>query len=331
MKRNTTFAVTHFSAPRKIYRLVYSTLMFLMIISSSALTNAQSKDRDNPTQLTAREISGVVGDNVGETYYYSFVAGPGDLSITLTVEPVKKPFNTCAVIFELFNEDGRSIGSGYAFASNGDTRQRVERINFSRKQKVLLKIKLPVNEFETSSGKYQLQLDGPVNLSNAVSATNKSDGGDSGLDLSDLSVYDNNGGAKAQRQSASLKLEGTQFEGRVIALPGNSLLHTYYIFEKQGKVVCRFTKITFAQTTLEYKYNVVTERYEYVTGFVPGSALPFRPDEIGTYMQTGNRVRLQFSDRRLDATVKDNGLEGMVTFKESNKKEPWVVAKTPEE
>jgi hypothetical protein len=71
MKRIPTFATFHFSASRKTYRLIYSTLAFLIIISSSALTNAQSKDRDNPTRLASNEISGVIdSDSKGNFYYY---------------------------------------------------------------------------------------------------------------------------------------------------------------------------------------------------------------------------------------------------------------------
>jgi len=147
--------------------LTYVMLVFLTILALPVAAYAQSRERLNPTKLTSKDISGVIGDNVGDIYYYSFEAGPGELTITLTVDPAKKRFNTCSVIFEVFNEDARSIGSGYLVASNGETGQTVEHINFSRRQKVTLKIKLPdtlSGLSGPSSGKYLLHLDGATHF-----------------------------------------------------------------------------------------------------------------------------------------------------------------------
>jgi hypothetical protein len=145
----------------------YVALLFLTILAFPVAADAQSRERLNPTKLTSKDISGVIGDNIGDIYYYSFEAGPGELTITLTVDPVKKLFNTCSVSFEVFNEDARSIGSGFVVASNGETGQRVEHINFSRRQKVTLKIKLPdtlSGLSGPSSGKYFLRLDGATHF-----------------------------------------------------------------------------------------------------------------------------------------------------------------------
>jgi hypothetical protein len=135
----------------------------------------------------------------------------------------------------------------------------------------------------------------------------------------------------AQPQSGPSKIEGEQFEGMVIVMPRNSLLHTYYNFGKQGRVICQHLVVTPAQTTQKQEYNTVTEKWEWVTGFIPGSVLPFSADEIGTYTQTDENVRLTFSDRYVEAKLKVegslSGLDGTTTFKGSNKKERFLIVR----
>jgi hypothetical protein len=133
--------------------------------------------------------------------------------------------------------------------------------------------------------------------------------------------------AKAQRQSTPPKLEGTQFEGAVILLPSvNSKLNTYYIFEGHGKVIRRLIKRKQGENKIENKFDMITGRLESTMVYYPGGVVA--SDEIsGTYEQDGNAVRLEFSDRYMQATIKADGLVGFVSYKGSNKKGQWVVAK----
>jgi TolA-binding protein len=134
---------------------------------------------------------------------------------------------------------------------------------------------------------------------------------------------------KAQRPSAPPTLEGIQYEGPIIFLApgitGIPTLQAHYIFEKQGRVTCRIITITPSGTITQQRFNMVTQTLEPTMVFIPGGATS--TDEIGTYKQNGSTVRLEFSNRYIEATVKADGLMGMVTYKESNKKEQWVVAK----
>jgi hypothetical protein len=137
--------------------------------------------------------------------------------------------------------------------------------------------------------------------------------------------------ATAQGQSARPSLEGTRYEGLVTVLPpslaGLRLLHTFYIFEKQGKVICRRTIVGAGHDQMEFKYNPVTRRNENVRVNVPSEYSSI--DEIGTYQQTRTGVRLEFSDRYIEAAPKVErsvrGLDGITTYKESNKKEQFIV------
>lgn len=149
----------------RIYLLVLLTIIVLPNSSS-----AQSRDRTNPTQLTSNTISGVIGDNVGDKYYYTFEAGPGELVITFDVESNKGAFNISTVTFQVFNEDAKSIGIAYLVVPGGDAGRKVERISFSRRQNVVLKIEIAEN---SGSGKYKLQLSGDVALGQSGSNISK--------------------------------------------------------------------------------------------------------------------------------------------------------------
>lgn len=164
MKRILHFVVSHLSASRKPYRWIYTAPMLLLMVFIPVYSAvAQSRDRDKPTQLTSNEISGLIGDNIGDNYNYSFVAGPGEVSITLSVEAgrVHNPqWNN--VGFDLFNEEGRRIAMKWVMALNGNTNQEVEHISFTRRQRVLLRI--IIGDYNVGSGKYKLQLSGAVDV-----------------------------------------------------------------------------------------------------------------------------------------------------------------------
>ena len=76
-------------------------LGLLLLIAASASAFAQSTDRDHPTALRSNEIT---GDLKGEEveYFFSFTAGPGELTITVDV---KSSDGTTGINFELLDRD----------------------------------------------------------------------------------------------------------------------------------------------------------------------------------------------------------------------------------
>jgi len=166
MKRITTFAATHFSALQKPRRLVYITLLLLLIlISSPRFSNAQSKDRDYPTWLTSNEISGeLTPANKKANYYYAFMAGPGELTITVTVES-GPGYYADSVNFELFDEDAKSLTSKYVSSISGRSEQAVERINVTRRQRILLRLAFDGTGPYRSPGKYRVRFGGAIDAS----------------------------------------------------------------------------------------------------------------------------------------------------------------------
>ena len=136
-------------------------LSFLfMIISSVGLANSQSKDRDKPTPLTSNVVSGTLSTDRGkESYYYSCIAGPGEVTITLTVDSATGS-NLDQVQFDLYDEDEVRIASQLARACCGKSGQAVARVNITRRQSVLLGIS--ISEYHYGGGKYRIRLGGAV-------------------------------------------------------------------------------------------------------------------------------------------------------------------------
>src|SRR6185436_13028916 len=81
------------------YCLMLTGFLFAGALCSQAL--AQSSDRDHPTQLKSNELTGDV-DPSGNEYFYSFVARPGELTITADI---KANGSGAGVAYEFLNED----------------------------------------------------------------------------------------------------------------------------------------------------------------------------------------------------------------------------------
>lgn len=151
-------------------------LMFILMLSPSS--NAQSKDRDNPTRLTSNVISGSInGGTSGDNYHYTFGAGPGEIAITLTVESEKGLFNINTVSYDLYDRDARRIGGKSVVAGSGRSEQIIERITVSRRQPLVLRIIIQ----SASSGNFRLRVAGVVHVGQ----------GSGGMDISDLIPKDN--------------------------------------------------------------------------------------------------------------------------------------------
>jgi hypothetical protein len=161
MKPNIAFVATRHSALREPYRWIYTTIMLLLTpIAFVSSTNAQSKDRDNPTPLTSNEISDTIRpDNKGDNYHYSFVAGSGEITITLTVV---SGGHVNQVHFDLYDEDAKWIAGKTVTAGRGTSEQVVEHVQITRRQPVLLRIIL--SRFYFGPGKYRVHISGAVDF-----------------------------------------------------------------------------------------------------------------------------------------------------------------------
>jgi hypothetical protein len=118
----------------------------------------ESTDRDHPVRLTSNEIN--LPFAPGRDIYYGFVAGPGDLTMTLDVYDTA----TANVDIYLFSADAREIGRQHWFSA-GPVRsdRKVEHINIARRQQITIKISTSYVQ-DNSPGRFRLRLTGAIDI-----------------------------------------------------------------------------------------------------------------------------------------------------------------------
>ena len=131
----------------------------LALITANGSAFAQSIDRDHPTPFTSDEIKGELkGEEI--EYFYSFTAGPGE--VTLTVD-VKSSDGTTGTAFELLDSNANKvlICCEYAQAdSTGTTGRDVKSIRLGKRQTVILHL----TPFKYGAGTYRVRISGAVSL-----------------------------------------------------------------------------------------------------------------------------------------------------------------------
>jgi hypothetical protein len=115
--------------------IVFASLLLLM--SATTPTSSRSKDRDHPTTLTSNEIKGSLNHN-GEEHFYSFVAGPGELTITVDVKA--NPDTLGVLNFELLEKDAATsiLCCEYAQGDGGGTGRDVKSVKITKRRTVVL-------------------------------------------------------------------------------------------------------------------------------------------------------------------------------------------------
>jgi hypothetical protein len=131
-------------------------LLFFAVALSGSVA-AQSKDRDHPTPVKSNEINGEL-DASGDEYFYSFLAGPGELTITVDV---KSSGGTAGINFELLEKNAATaiICCEFAQADSSDQSGRdVKSAKFRVRQRVILHL----TQFKYGKGTYRVRLSGAV-------------------------------------------------------------------------------------------------------------------------------------------------------------------------
>lgn len=184
------------------HRQTYSAVIvyFLSLVLLASVASAQSKDRDNPTRLTSNTISGLVdSDSRGNHYYYSFMANPGEVVITLTVDPGKAANSSdefygvyTGASFSLFDRNAAElVGKTVITSSKGlESKQAVARVEITRRQLVTLSIYIENRYMHTSvGGKWRIRIEGEAEFRQG------------GIDLSDFNP--NNSASKDKTNSSN--------------------------------------------------------------------------------------------------------------------------------
>jgi hypothetical protein len=131
----------------------------LALITANGSAFAQSTDRDHPTPFTSDEIKGELkGEEI--EYFYSFTAGPGE--VTLTVD-VKSSDGTTGTAFELLDSNANKVlicCEGAQADSTGTTGRDVKSIRLGKRQTVILHL----TPFKYGTGTYRVRISGAVSL-----------------------------------------------------------------------------------------------------------------------------------------------------------------------
>ncbi len=118
---------------------------------------AQSTDGATPTRLESNQVEGEV-EAAGQSYYYTFTAGPGDLTIKLDGET--DFYSTTANVI-LHDERGLELGK-VALNATGNSANKSATIHLTKSHLIKMQIMLGVNV--GIHLKYKVSLAGPVNL-----------------------------------------------------------------------------------------------------------------------------------------------------------------------
>jgi hypothetical protein len=137
--------------------LALSTLLLLVAVAGS--TSAQSTNRDHPTPFRSDEIKGELNAEEIE-YFYSFTAGPGELTITVDV---KSADGTTGTAFELLDHEANKVlicCEGAQADSTGQSGRDVSHIKLGKRQTVILHL----TPFKYGRGTYRVRISGAVDV-----------------------------------------------------------------------------------------------------------------------------------------------------------------------
>jgi hypothetical protein len=145
-------------------------VVFIIVFAVSAAM-AQSSSRDNPRALSSGDVTGTLNDHNQESFY-SFTAGPGEVTITLDVQARRNDIGNMS--FELLARDGStSLLCCYgAQGDSGGTGRDTASIKLPKRQTVILYIKSgPVG-----GGTYRLRVTGAATFG-GLQTISANDGG----------------------------------------------------------------------------------------------------------------------------------------------------------
>lgn len=152
-------------------KFVFSAGIFLSFIATGAIlltsnilpVKAQSTDRDIPTNLTTNVISTTGLHREAKTYFYSFIAGPGELKLTLDVDAGSTNGNGVISTVSIQDKDGNEFSQFLVGATPGVPGRQVKKIKFAQATPVILVLTLPPGA--TANYISQVKIEGAYGLS----------------------------------------------------------------------------------------------------------------------------------------------------------------------
>ncbi|AFY30747.1 hypothetical protein [Calothrix sp. PCC 7507] len=135
----------------------------ILLTSQITPANAQSTDRDAPTNLTTNVISATGLHKEPKTYFYTFIAGPGELKLTLDIDAGSTNGNGVVSTVSIQDKDGNEFSQFNAYATPGMPDRQVKKINFAQATPVVLILTLP--QGATANYLSKIKIEGAYQLS----------------------------------------------------------------------------------------------------------------------------------------------------------------------
>jgi len=157
------------------FKLAAPALLILAIaVGPVAAQSRESRDIDHPVRLTSSEITRPIAEN--REIFYTFVAGPGELTMTLDLLQEDVGATVEVTIYDM---NAKQIASFYGWALEKTTR-RVERVNFPRRQQALMKISVTYSS-DHYKGDFRLRLAGALDQARSESGPSAVPGATGGV------------------------------------------------------------------------------------------------------------------------------------------------------
>ena len=146
----------------KIFRIQLVTLLLAIIFGADAL-NAQPSTRENPLPLMTQELKGNIAPNVLMERFYSFTAGPGEVSFSLEVKSYEQWSN---IVVEIFDADSQTLIK-FDASSGGDRKDA--KLRLENRQPIVMRVYGPRNN---QSGNFTLKVKGAISLNRSAAQNN---------------------------------------------------------------------------------------------------------------------------------------------------------------
>ena len=147
------------------YAIAIASMLFIVLAcGAGASAQEPSTDIDAPTAFASNEVKGA-GTNEKTEYFYSFKAGPGEVTLTFDVK-ADKGANLHGFDYEVFDAKSRRLAGGFLDPVRGESKRKVETVNLKGTLPQELVVKLIVTEYVDT---YRIRLGGAVVIAPAES------------------------------------------------------------------------------------------------------------------------------------------------------------------
>jgi hypothetical protein len=137
-------------------------IVSLALLESSV--NAQPSSRENPLPLLTQELKGNISPSVLMERFYSFTAGPGEVSFSLEVKSYEQWSN---IVVELFDADSQTLIK-FDASSGGDRKDA--KLRLENRQPIVMRVYGPRNN---QSGNFTLKIKGAISLNRSAAQSSE--------------------------------------------------------------------------------------------------------------------------------------------------------------